>query len=126
MNGKKIKILIVEDESIVKAIDIKFRNAGFETDVARDGLIALEKLREYRPDMVLLDILLPGMDGYSVLEKMRGDDAMKDIPVLVFSNFSDEPFMDKVRNLGVVGYIIKAHARLEDLVAEANRYFDKK
>lgn len=126
MNSIKRKILIVEDESIVKAIELKFLNAGFETDIAKDGLVALEKLREYKPDLILLDILLPRMDGYTVLEKVRADDTTKDIPVLVFSNFSDQPFIDKVKALGVIGYIIKAHARLEDLVVEAQKYFHKR
>lgn len=125
MSKNKKKILIVEDESIVKAIELKFQNAGFETDIAKDGLIAMEKLRGYDPDLILLDILLPRMDGYEVLKRIRADERTKDIPVLVFSNFSDQPFIDKVKELGVIGYIIKAHAKLEDLVGEVRRYFSK-
>lgn len=119
-NTKQKEILIVEDEAVVKALELKFKNAGFRVDIARDGVEALEKLRANPPDVVLLDLLLPGMDGFDVLGKIHSDEHLRDIPVLVFSNLSDPEGIKKVKSFGVIGYVIKADTNLSELVEKIN------
>ena len=122
-NIKPKRILIIEDEAIVKALELKFQNAGFKVDVARDGIEAMEKLHASPPDIALLDLLLPDIDGFEVLKKIRADEYLRNIPVLVFSNLSDPAGIEKVKSFGVIGYVIKADTNLSDLVEKISVYF---
>lgn len=83
MNNRKSKILIVDDEErLLRILNIKFRVSGYETITASGGGKALELIKIENPDIVLLDIIMPGMDGFQVLEEMR---TFSDIPVIAFS-----------------------------------------
>ena len=117
------KILIVEDEVIVKVLKLKFQQAGFEVDVARNGIEAMEKLQRSIPDVILLDLVLPGIDGFQVLERIHGDVRLQNIPVLVFSNLSNPAHIEKAKTLGIIGYVVKADTKLSDLVQKIITHF---
>src|SRR5258706_3077762 len=89
MNGEKYTVLIVEDEkTLVSAIQRKLQTEGFETLVAMDGIDALGKARSAHPDLILLDIILPQLDGLSVLEQLRQDEWGKNVPVIMLTNLA--------------------------------------
>ncbi|MBI5655147.1 response regulator [Candidatus Uhrbacteria bacterium] len=113
----KHKILIVEDDGFLASIYAqKLELAGYEVAFATNGEDGLKLVAKDRPDLVLLDLLMPQMDGFEVLEKLKGDPATKDIKVLVLTNLGQKEDVDRCLKLGAVGYIIKAHSLPEETV----------
>ena len=131
LTGKKI--LIVEDDPLLHNLladkMVQLRQKGldvFPTVNAEEGLV---KAREVKPDLIMLDIVLPGMTGFEFLEQLRKEPGLENTPVVVLSNLSDESDKDRARKLGVIAYLVKADFSLGDqrfLVAmdEFNRIFD--
>ena len=108
METKK-KILIIEDELILGELLLqKLNDEGYEASWAVDGILGLQKIRDLRPDMVLLDILMPKKDGYEVLRELRQDPEIKDTPVIVISNSGQPVEIKQILDLGVRDYIVKA------------------
>jgi len=111
------KILIVEDDNFMqKSLSFTLKEEGYEIIVASDGEVAILKLEKEKPDLILLDIILPKIDGFEVLEKLKDKKATKDIPVIILSNLGQKDDVEKGLSLGADGYIIKAHFKLEDVV----------
>jgi len=103
------RILIVEDdEFLVQMYATKLESQDFAVRTAGDGKQALKVVRKDRPD-ILLDLNLPVMDGFQVLEELRKDSALKKIPVLVLTNYGQKDNIDRCLSLGAVDYLIKAH-----------------
>lgn len=107
------KVLIIEDDKFIsKAMKYKFEEAKFAvktTRTAEDGLKLLEK---WIPDAIVLDILLPGIDGYEFLRTVKADNKLKDIPVIVASNLPEDEEVD----IGAIEYIVKSDLDLDALV----------
>ena len=104
----KKRILIVEDEQeLVKALQVRLGAAGYEVIVAYDGKEGLEKAQEGKPDLILLDILMPQMDGFETLEKLKQDSQTKAIPVIILTAKSQFEDVTKTTNLGAEDYIVK-------------------
>ncbi|MFC1651214.1 response regulator transcription factor [Candidatus Latescibacterota bacterium] len=102
------KIVLAEDEShIARLITFKLEREGYELFWEADGGSALEKVREIIPDLVLLDIMMPVMDGYEVLKHIKEDDNLKDIPVIMLTAKSQEQDIIKGFDLGSEDYIVK-------------------
>jgi len=104
------KILIVEDDPFLSemyATKLAQENIGVE--LAIDGKEALKKIIEIKPDVVLLDIVLPKMDGFEVLKKIKEDPALADIKIIALTNLGQKEEVEKGLNLGADDYIIKAH-----------------
>jgi len=102
------KILIIEDEDIIiEVLEKKLKEAGYETDIARDGKKGIEKAKEVKPDLILLDIMMPVMDGFEVMENMNKDEELKDIPVLIVSNSGQPVELNRARELGADDWLIK-------------------
>ncbi|HEU5394549.1 MAG TPA: response regulator [Candidatus Methylomirabilis sp.] len=102
------KILVVDDEvHILKIIDYKLRTAGYTVIAAADGVEGLEKARAEQPDLILLDVMMPRMDGFQALEALKRDPATQGIPVFMLTVKGKE--MDRLRGLqmGVAAYITK-------------------
>jgi len=105
---KRNKILIVEDEEILLGVLQKKLSAeGFEVAMARNGEEGLEKIREIKPDLVLLDIIMPKKDGFAVLEEMAAEKEMKNIPVIMISNSGQELELEKALKMGAKDFFIK-------------------
>jgi len=103
---KKTKILIIEDEhSLVDLLSVKLKKEGFEVEFSYDGEAGYKKAIEWRPDIILLDIVMPKMDGYEVLEKMKENDIK--IPVIIISNSGQPVEIEKTKKLGAVDHLIK-------------------
>ena len=103
------KVLIVEDDRYIsKMYQLKLSLDGMEVQVADNGRIGVEKVKEFKPDIILLDVLMPELDGYEVLKIIKGEPESKDIPVLILSNLGQEDHIQKGMQLGATGYIVKS------------------
>ncbi len=112
------KILIIEDDpSILKAYTDHLKREGYEVDVAHDGEEGLNKVEEFGPDLILLDIIMPKMDGITMLKKLRKlDSAYSNVPVIFLTNLSDEKTVIDAIEAGSMSYLVKADHTLEDVV----------
>ena len=117
------KILLAEDDMFLQRMYVtKLNKEGIEVVAAADGEKALSLLREQPVDLVLLDILMPKKDGFEVLEAMKADPKLKNIPVLMLTNLGEEDDVKRARKLGASDYIIKAHFLPSEVIAVVKKY----
>jgi len=110
------RILIVEDEQILlRALNVEILSQGFEVFSAKDGETALKLAINEIPDLVLLDLILPKLNGFEVLRNMKNNEVTKNIPVIILSNLGQESDMKKVFDLGAEDYFVKASTDLSEL-----------
>lgn len=106
----KQKVLVIEDDKFLRElIAQKLIKEGYEASEAVDGEEGIKKIKEEKPDLILLDLILPGIDGFEVLSRMREDPAINSIPVIILSNLGQKEDVEKGLKLGAVDYLIKAH-----------------
>jgi len=104
------KILVVEDDSFVMDIyHTKLSQEGYEVIEARNGIEAMKKLENVRPDLIILDIIMPYMDGIEVLRKIKKDENLKTIPIILLTNLSQKEEINEGLGLGASDYLIKSH-----------------
>lgn len=109
-------VLVVEDDRFLRrACETSLRQRGYAVRSAADGVEGLAMARAEPPDLVLLDLLMPKLTGVEVLRALRGDEATRDLKVLVLSNSSREQDMVEIERLGVSGYWVKANLSLQEL-----------
>jgi len=102
------KILLIEDEElIIDLLSKKLIQENYEVTITRNGVEGLEKMREAKPDLILLDIVMPKMGGFEVMEEMHKDKDLKDIPVIIVSNSGQPVELDRAKELGVKDWLIK-------------------
>jgi DNA-binding response OmpR family regulator len=112
-----MKILIVEDDKFLRLLlERKLKNENFEVVAAEDGEEALEKIVTEKPDLILLDIILPKKSGFAVLEEINKDENLKRIPVFIISNLGQPEDIERGKNLGAKEYFVKAGLSLEELI----------
>ena len=110
MENKDIKILIIEDDNfLIEMYTTKFELEGFNVVSAEDGEKGLVAAKEHKPDIILLDILMPRMDGFATLTELKKDDSVKNIPVILLTNLGQKEDVKRGFELGAAGYLIKAH-----------------
>lgn len=127
MAEKKEKILIVEDDLYInKMYQLKLNLEGYDVEIAENGKIGVEKAKSFKPDIMLLDILMPEMDGFEVLQKVKADADTKNIPVLIMSNLGQEDHIQKGKELGAVGYIVKTQYTPAKVVETIKEVLEKK
>ena len=103
------KILVIEDDTFLRELIVqKLLKEGYEIVEAVEGEDGIKKVTEENPDIILLDIILPGIDGFEVLKKIKADEKVKDIPVIILSNLGQQDDIDKGIKLGAKDYLIKA------------------
>ncbi len=106
----KQKVLVVEDDKFLRELILqKLAKEGYETSEAIDGEEGIKKIKEEKPHLILLDLILPGIDGFEVLSRMRDDSAVSSIPVIILSNLGQKEDVEKGLKLGAADYLIKAH-----------------
>ena len=107
------KIVVVEDEQVLnKALSIELLDAGYEVLSAANGEAGLELIQTEKPDLVLLDLVLPKMSGFEVLEAVKKDTKLKHIPVIILSNLGQDEDREKGLKLGAEDYYVKASTDL--------------
>ena len=120
---KKGNLLVVEDDEFISAIySKKLSLEGYAVRLAENGERALSMMREEKPDLVLLDIIMPVKDGFETLREMRADEKLRDIKVVVLSNLSEDKEMSQTRELGAIDYLVKANIAVSDLSAKVVGY----
>ncbi|MFH1582197.1 MAG: response regulator [bacterium] len=111
------KILIIEDESALqKTLGDFLGGKGYETISALNGELGLALAKEKKPDLVLLDLILPKINGFDVLKQLKEDEGTKAIPVIVLTNLEGMADIDKVIGLGATTYLVKTDYKLEDVL----------
>lgn len=125
--AEKAKILVVEDEEILlAALKEELLTGGYEVDGAVDGIEGLEKVKSFKPDLILLDLLMPKMDGMEMLQKLKADSETRDIAVVILTNLSDYEKISEALSLGAMDYLVKANYKLEDLLDKVRAVLARK
>lgn len=115
--AEKTHVLLVEDDVFLSGIyQKKFEMEGFKVSLADNGEKALVEVKKKKPDIVMLDILLPKLDGFAVLEKLKADSDTKNIPVILLTNLGQKDDVEKGLQMGAVDYLIKAHFKPSEVV----------
>lgn len=118
-----MKVLLIEDDKFLRSIlEKKLKDAKFEVTTAVDGKEAIDKIVAERPDLILLDIILPHQSGFLILEEIKKDPEFSKIPVMIISNLGQDEDVRKGLSLGAVEYFVKAKISLEDLVNKVKDY----
>lgn len=126
MSQEKKKILIVEDDSFVMDIyQTKLGQSGYEVTGADNGLEALKAIEKDTFDLMLLDIIMPYMDGLEVLKKVKSDEKNKDLPIILLTNLSQKEEVDKGLELGASDYLIKSHFTPSEVLEKIKGYLEK-
>jgi two-component system alkaline phosphatase synthesis response regulator PhoP len=115
----KINIILVEDDSVLAEMYVqKFTREGFDVRHALDGDEGIRLVKEKRPDLVLLDIMMPKKSGIEVLEELRSSSETKGVAVVLLSNVGDQEYIDKGMALGAVGYLLKSNYTPSEVVSK--------
>ncbi len=124
MENKKRKILIIEDEKFLLEIyQSRFEKEGYQVFAAINGLAGLKLAQKEKPDLIILDILMPGMDGYEVIKKLKENNQTKEITILVLSNLGQREEINQGLKLGANDYIIKTDLTPSELVNKVEGMF---
>lgn len=120
-------ILLVEDEHLLgNLLRQRLEKEGFKVFLATDGEEGLKFVKEKKPDLILLDIILPKISGFEFMKELNEIPDSKKIPVIIISNLGQETDLEKGQSLGAVGYFVKAKLSIEDLVGEVKKFFGGK
>ena len=120
------KVLLVEDDlALLKIYSNKLRLGGFDVSPATTGDEALRKAQVELPGIILLDLILPGQDGFMVLASLKQDSTTKKIPVIILSNLGQESDIARGRELGAVDYLVKSDVSLNELVDKVKANIQK-
>ncbi len=120
------KILIVEDDTLVSRMYLKiFTFNGFEVEVAENGEEGMIKAKAIKPSIILLDIMMPKVNGIEMLKQLKQDEELKKIPVVILTNLANDAVINDAFNLGVEGYLIKSEINNDKVVEEVKQYINK-
>lgn len=121
------KILLVEDDRfLIKACYTKFTQHGYEVVLANDGEEGISKAKSDKPDIVLLDMVLPKKNGFEVLRELKGNPETASIPVFILSNLAQEQDISEGKALGAADYIIKSNTSLAEIVEKVANFLASK
>ena len=124
--AKQPKILIAEDDKFLRHVyEIKLPQEGFEVVTAVDGGEALEKLRQEKFNIVLLDVVMPKKNGFEVLQEMKTNSKNKNTPVIILSNLGQVDDIEKGRELGAIDYLVKSNMPINEVVKKIREYLKK-
>lgn len=120
------KILLIEDEDImIDILEKKLIKEGYKVSVAKDGEEGLKKMREQTPDLILLDIVMPKLNGFEVMEEMNKKEELKNIPVIIISNSGQPVDLDKAQKLGARDWLIKTEFKPQEVIDKIKKQLNK-
>jgi len=118
-----IKILLIEDDLVMARLYEKiFTYEGFEMLISADGESGISSAKKDKPTIILLDLMMPKMDGLKVLEVLKHDPETKEIPVLILTNLGNETIISQSYGLGACGYLLKSEVGTDKIVDEVRKY----
>lgn len=120
--GKKIILIVEDDEVLLRALYLAFHDADYTIASATDGEMALKMTERLKPNLVLLDLLMPKMNGFEYLRNMKANAKISKIPVIVLSNLGDKDDIEKAKNLGAIDYFIKSDTSLSAISDKVKKY----
>lgn len=119
---KKIILIVEDDEILLRALYLLFHKGDYTIASATDGDTALKMTQRLKPNLVLLDLLLPKMNGFEYLKYLKADNNIKDTPVIVLSNLGDKDSLEKAKSLGALDYYIKSDTDLTTLDEKVKKF----
>lgn len=120
------KILVVEDDKyLLNAYRVKMAKAGYEVKIAEDGEQALEVLKTWVPDVILLDLVMPKKDGFTTLAEIKQNENLKSIPVVIATNLGQKEDIEKGMQLGAADYMIKTDISMDGFLKKITAQLDK-
>lgn len=121
------KILVVEDETfLVKIYSVKLKKEGYDVIIVNDGEEAVKMAEEFAPDIILLDLMLPKMNGFDALERIRANPVNKNTPIIVLSNLGQDEDLKRAKSLGADDYLVKANFSIQEVVGKIRETLDKR
>lgn len=121
------KIAIIEDDPlIVKIYTTRLKADGYEVVSAENGETGWELIQKEKPDLIVLDVMMPRMDGFAVLTNVRNNPDLKQIPILMYSNLNNEEEIERAKKMEVTEFLVKANLSPTQMVAKIKQYADKK
>jgi two-component system alkaline phosphatase synthesis response regulator PhoP len=122
----KTKILIAEDDKFIGDVyETKLSSEGFDVTLAVNGAEALEKIKKETPELILLDIFMPELDGMGFLKKVKEDEDLKEyknIPIIILTNASERDYVAKALDLGAVDYMVKSNFTPDEVIGKVRKY----
>lgn len=123
MDEHKKKILIIEDdEHVSKVYQMKFSMAGYSTVFVSNGEEAVEKITAEKPDLIILDLMVPKKDGFAILEEVKKNPSVASIPIIVLSNLGGKGDQDRALSLGAKEYMVKVNYSMQEVIEHAKSY----
>lgn len=120
------KIVCAEDDQLIAtSLSEGFKGAGFEVFMAVDGEDAINKIRENKPDVAVLDIMMPKLDGIGVVWEMKADQEIAHVPVVMLTNLSDPGTISKILEAGVTDYLLKSEQTIDQIVAKVTEVMNR-
>jgi DNA-binding response OmpR family regulator len=124
-SGKKIILIIEDDEVLLRSLYLLFHEGGHTIASSTDGETALKMTERIKPDLILLDLLIPKINGFDYLKDIKSNSNLKNIPVLVLSNLGDDESIERAKSLGALNYFIKSNTDLSTLLNKVNKLLEK-
>lgn len=123
MTKQNKKILLVEDDMFLsKIMEERLQDEGWDVNLAGNGEEGLQKAKSYLPHLILLDMILPKMNGFEVLEALKKDKIAKDIPVIVISNLGQDEDIKNAKKMGAVDYLVKSNFSMKAIIEKIAKY----
>ena len=117
------KILLIEDDPFLSSLlKNRFTKEGYEIQLAQTGDLGIMAAKQGGFDLILLDLILPGKSGFEVMEQINMDPLIQKVPILIISNLGQDSDVEKGRELGAVGYLIKAKTSIDTLISKAKEF----
>ena len=120
---KNLLLLIEDNPLLVGMYKTAFERNGINVVFAHDWKTGIELAKEKKPDIILLDLLMPGIDGFEVLKKLKTDSETKDIKVIILTVIEEKKSMERVKKLGAIDYLIKSELKLNEIVERVSEHF---
>jgi len=122
VNSNNIKILVVEDDKFLRELLVrKLYSEGFTVESAIDATGAFDILKRFTPSIILLDLILPGIDGFEILSRIKKDDALAAVPVIILSNLGQKEDIERAMSLGAIDFMVKANFTLDEIVNKVRK-----
>lgn len=125
MDKGKQKIVLLEDEKLLsEAVKDKLTREGYHVLTAFNGKEGIKIIKENKPDLILLDLIMPFKDGKEVLKELKNIPDLKEIPVIILSNLGQDSGIEQAKDLGAVDYLIKSNLKIKELVNKIKKYLN--